>query len=276
MSTFPSTYSVGRSGVLTKMEPEEYDKDPRGILWMWEPPIPSAAYIMGIDPTEGKTGWNRYARNGQDKKIDNGVIEILKVGKAGGPDKQVAEWAGPVDPYDLGEIANVMGRLYAGNEEDQCKCIVEVYPGPGSGTLQRMMELGYMNHFHWEYYVDVVSTPTKSKGWTATNRSCRDLWVKASRHVNLRHAIPRSPWLIEEYADCRMDQAKGWAENPGGHDDRVRAFNLAIWCANGWSMSAERTQEQVHNAVEVNWQSTDCSIEELHDGWSSVMDRIQR
>ncbi len=272
-------YSVGSAGQLQKWEREEitaFDGDPRGILWMWEPPQPHSAYCMGIDPTRGRTGWNRYARVAQDRKTDNGAIEIIKIGRHGAPDKQVAEYAAPIDPFDLGEVANVVGRLYAGTEEDQCKCIIETDPGPGFGTLQRMLELGYTNQFRWEYYVDTPVHPTKSLGWFATNRSNRDLWVKSSRHLVLQKSIPRSPWLIEEYADCRMNPDKGWAENPGGHDDRVRAFNLGIWLANGWSMSAERTQETITTAAEVNWQATDCSLDEMYEGWSNVMDRMCR
>jgi hypothetical protein len=276
VSLFPSIYSIGSSGRLHKMDVSEYDSDPRGILWMWEPPSKSAAYCMGIDVAVGRTGWNRYARVAQDKKTDNGAIEIIKIGKFGKPDQQVAEWAGPVDPFDLGDVANILGRLYAGTDDDQCKCIIEVHPGPGFGTLQRMLELGYANQFRWEYYVDTVASPTKSMGWSATNRSNRDLWVKSSRHLVLNQVIPRSPWLIEEYADCRMNPEKGWAENPGGHDDRVRAFNLAIWCANGWTMNAERTVEPVSTSAEIDWQRSDCSMEEMHDGWSDTIDRMYR
>ena len=42
-----------------------------------------------------------------------------------------------------------------------------------------------------------------------------------------------------------MNPDKQWAENPNGHDDRVRAFNLAIWQANGFSLAVERTTEPV-------------------------------
>lgn len=281
MSNFPPIFSVTRCGNIEKMNPAEFDGDPRGIFWMWEPPNPNNTYIMGIDPTVGRTGWNRYARVKEDAKTDNGAIEIIKVGKGTNsvgfpnPDVQVAEFAAPVDSTELGDYANLFGRLYSGKDEDQCKCIIEVYPGPGGMTLQRMLALGYTNHFRWEYYAGSVATPTKSIGWNASPKTNRDLWLKASRHINLDRARIRSPFLTEEYADCQMNLEKQWAENPGGHDDRVRAFNLAIWVANGWSMDIERTTEtvQVGNSP-VNFAQTDMDIDDIHDAWGNILDSM--
>jgi hypothetical protein len=275
-STFPVMYSIGYAGALHRMDPAEYDGDPRGILWLWEAPNRTETYFMGIDVANGRTGWNRYARFKGDAKTDNGAIIVIRKGRNGAPDYQVAEYAAPVDPFDLGEIANLAGRLYSGVDEDQCRCIIEVQPGPGFGTLQRMMELGYMNHFRWEYYADTaVTTANHGLGWHASNRSNRDLWVKASRHVNLRQFISRSPWLTEEYADCRMNPDKGYAENTSGHDDRVRAANLAIWCARGWSMNVERTEERVTRGTRpVDLQRTDMSLQAIMEEWSKMLDVV--
>ena len=274
MSHFPELFSVGKVGQLTKMEPAEFDGDPRGIIWMWEPPNRGATYVMGVDPTVGRTGWSRYARQKEDSKTDNGAIEIIKVGKDGKRDLQVAEYAAPVDAFDLAYVINILGRLYSGTDEDQCKCIIEVFPGPGAGTLQQCLELGYTNHFHWEYYGDTPATPTRSMGWHASARTNRDLWVKASRHMVLQQVVIKSPWLVDEMADCRMNIEKDYAENPGGHDDRVRAFNLALWIANSWSMNIERTTEPVSITAPVDWQSSDMSLEEIQDGWGAVVDRF--
>lgn len=274
---FPDTYTIGQSGKFDKMTSDEYDGDSRGILWLWEPPRRDSTYIMGVDVAVGRTGWNRYARRKDDTKTDNGAIEIIRMGKFGAPDRQVAEYAAPVDPFELGDICNLIGRMYAGTEDDQCKAIIEVSPGPGFGTLQRMLEHGYTNHFRWEYYADSPASKTNSVafGWHATNRTNRDLWVKASRHINLRNAVIRSPWLAEEYADCRMNLDKQYAENPGGHDDRVRAFNLAIWCANGWSMNIERTAEIVSNDnTPIEWQATDMGLDEIMSGWANMLDKM--
>jgi hypothetical protein len=258
------------------MEPSEYDGDPRGIVWMWEPPDPRRRYVLGCDPSVGRTGWNRYDRCREDAKTDNGAIEVIRVGANGIRDVQVAEFAAPIDAFDLAYVINTLGRLYAGEEEDQCKTIIEVSPGPGAGTLQQCLELGYTNHFRWEYYGDSPATPTKALGWHASNRTNRDLWVKASRHLVLDNVIVNSPWLTEEFADCRMNLDKNYGENPGGHDDRVRAFNLALWIANSWSMNIERTQEIVATTPEVDWQTSDMQYDEIRADWAETLDRLYR
>ncbi len=274
MSHFPAIFTIGTSGHLDKIDPILYDGDPRGLIWIWEPPNRGATYVLGCDPTVGRTGWNRFNRVKEDARTDNGAIEIIKVGKDGRKDAQVAEYAAPVDAFDLAYVINLLGRLYAGTDEDQCKAIIEVFPGPGAGTLQQCLELGYTNHFKWEYYGDTPATPTRSMGWHASPRTNRDLWVKASRHLVLQNVIVRSPWLAEEYADCRMNIEKDCAENPGGHDDRVRAFNLALWIANSWSMNIERTQEKVAITAPVDWQNSDMSLDEIHEGWADTFDRL--
>lgn len=274
MSNFPPIFSVSQSGTFSKLEPSLYDGDPRGLLWMWEPPSKSHTYVMGIDVAYGRTGWSRYSRSKRDK--DNGAIEVFRMGRFGSPDQQVAEYAAPNDPFELGDIANLIGRLYAGTEDDQCRCIGESTPGPGFGTLQRMMELGYTNHFIWEYFADgpVSQSGTRSMWWSASQRNNRALWVKSASHINRRSVIIKSPWLAEEYADCRMDPEKEWAENVSGRDDRVRAANLAIWMANGWSLNIERTAEPVRSTAAIlDPQSSDMSMDEIQNYYSSLLDR---
>lgn len=279
MAEFPAALSVTNAGEIQRMDVSEYDNDPRGILWVWRPPTKFHKYVMGIDPTGGRTNWSRFNRTRDDAKVDNGCIEVVQLGRRKGghnePDQQVAEFAAPVDPYDLAYIANIVGRIYAGVDEDQCGCIVEV-TGVGAGTFRQLLELGYTNQFRWEKYASTTVNQTQQMGWIATNSTNKDLWIKASRHINLRNAIIRSPWLVEEYADCRMDTAKEYASNPGGHDDRVRAFNLALWMANGWSLNIERTEEDVRETSNEppSWQASDCTWEEIQEGWDKVLDRM--
>lgn len=273
--SYSEQYTVGSVGQLIRLSTSEYDKDPRGIVWIWEPPINGATYVMGVDPTVGITGWNRYSRVNSDKKTNNGAIEILRVGNPtiNLPDKQVCEFAAPVDPTDLGFIANVLGRLYKGKEDDQCLCIGEI-TGPGSSTLRAMTERGYLNHWMWQYYGDLIPTESRKVWWSATPTSLKDLWIKCSRHVTRKQVLVKSPWLAEECVDARYDPDRMYAYSPNnfkGHGDRMRAFYLALWGANGWSMELERTQEAVSTQAEVvDPQLTDMSMEEMYDRWGGM------
>jgi len=266
---FPSSFRIGTAGDLSRMNPaEEYDGDPRGIVWIYEPPSQAQEYVMGIDPTEGITNWSRSSRTPKDKETNNGSIEIIRIGRSflsnheliKAPDVQVCEFAAPVDPFELGYIANLLGRLYAGTTQDQCLCIMETYPGPGGMTMRQMADLGYVNHWTHTYYADLDNQNSNKVGWQANQKSVRDLWLKASRHINRRLVKINSPFLAEEMGDARMDPAKGYAvipSNQKGHGDRLRAYCLALWAANKWDGDIERTTEIVSSNKPVDWK--DCS-----------------
>src|SRR5215471_10357239 len=123
----PSEFRVSGKHRIIRSTDEVYDGDPRGIIWLFEPPSPRGRYVMGVDATQGRTGWSRYNRTEDDSDIDNGAICVLRLGRGepGTPqftsDAQVAEYAAPIDPYDLSKAVNFLGRLYSGRDEDgQC------------------------------------------------------------------------------------------------------------------------------------------------------------
>jgi hypothetical protein len=163
MNDSPRPYTISPGGRVYPIPVAdlEYDnplQDPRGIIWLWEPPHSRANYVMGVDPTFGITGWDRAFRTQDDKRVHNGAIELIRVGNGlpgmddFSPDVQVGEYAAPIDPEDLADVANLLGRLYSGRDEDgQSLSIVEVHPGPGLVTQRRLINThGYTNHFVWK------------------------------------------------------------------------------------------------------------------------------
>jgi len=257
---------------MTLMGRDEIDLDPRGVIWMWEPPNPGATYVMGIDPTVGLTGWDRLLRVSDDKRTDNGAIEIIQVGSYGRPDRQVCEYAAPIDPEDLAGVANMLGRLYGGSNEDgQCLAIIEVYPGPGLLTMRKMInDYGYLNHFVWKYQDSIVPKATGTYGWHATGKSVRDLWIRGSRHILKGNLAIASPWLVEEMTDAEMDTDKMTAKaNYGAHDDRLRAILMAVWAAHEWSIDIETEKVQISETENMpDYQATDVSSEFMNDDWN--------
>lgn len=273
------TTSGGRAGwtisgrhSLERWELEEFDGDPRGLVWIYEEPSPRATYCMGIDPTVGITGWDRNLRTADDHKTDNGAVEIIRVGRNGAPDLQVCEFAAPIDPEDLADVANALGRLYAGNSDlEQCLSIIEVWPGPGLLTLQKMIShYQYTNQFVWKYLDSFAPKPTHSLGWTASAKSVRDLWIRGSRHINRGQIRIRSPYFVEEMTDVELDPLKMSAKAAyGAHDDRLRALLMAIWAAHEWTSQIDF---EVHSRVEVgvpaaSWQASDISADRMLEAW---------
>jgi len=265
-------YTIQGRHELESMDPTDLDKDPRGIAWLYEAPSTRAAYVMGIDPSVGITGWDRSLRTRDDTKTDNGAIEIIRVGRNGEPDVQVCEYAAPIDPEDLADVANALGRLYSGSDEnEQCLCIPEVYPGPGLLTLRKMInQYGYGNWFVWKYLDTMTTKPTNALGWTATPKSVRDLWIRASRHIARGGLVIHSESLIEEMRDCEQDPLKMTAKAIyGRHDDRVRAMLMAIWAAHDWTGQIELdTHSRVESGVPAPvWQASDISSDRMLEAW---------
>lgn len=265
---------------------EEIDRDPRGLLLMWEPPDKAAKYIMGLDPTEGITGWSRGTRTKGDHKTDNGAIEIFKVdgirelvyaesphpsgtGVIHTPvidpetrrqkilyrDVQVAEFAAPCDAVEIARVANILGRIYAGDADDQCELIWEAWPGPGILCTQELLRLGYGNLWMWEY-IDSVAEETNRAGWRSTRESQKLLWYRSRRHLMNRQAVIRSKFLLAEYANAEIDMDKMRARAAYGyHDDRFQAANMCFWAGHKWTYNVERTEERVTESPQVDYQT---------------------
>jgi hypothetical protein len=274
---FPQSFHVSGNSLFQCGESSEsLREDPRGIVWMWEEPKPWAKYIMGLDPSYGLTGWSRSSRHDADRKTDNSAIVIYRPDAVKVPlmkdgkqvidpvtkqpaffyrDLQVCEFAAPIDAVEIARVANVLGRVYAGEQGDQCECIFESFPGPGPLTTQEFYRLDYMNLWMWEYMADAVASATNSVGWHATPRSIQLLWTRSRRHLIERKAKILSPWLLDEYANAEMDMAKMAAKAAYGfHDDRLRASNLALWAGHKWDMNPERSEEPVTEGPLVDWQ----------------------
>ena len=270
-------YSIGAH---TKFEitDDPSDFDPRGLLLILEPPSPKEIYCMGVDPTVGVPGWNRHLRTRDDIRIDNGAIEVIKIGKGGKPDVQVAEYAAPIDPEDLADVADALGRFYAGSDDSgQCLCVIEVWPGPGLLTQRRMINThGYYNHFVWKYLDTVSVYATNSLGWQSSPKSVRDLWIRGTRFICLDKVKVLSPWLCEEMAHCESDAIKMTAKAASGkHDDRVRAFLMALWAAHDWTYQLENVPAEVVAGKVPNWQASDISLSRMWDAWADQFDAMQ-
>jgi hypothetical protein len=280
--SFPRTLYVSGSSI-EQYESESWDdvaRDPRGLVLMWSPPHPRAKYIMGCDPTVGISGWSRATRTDGDRKTDNAAIEIFEVDGASEivyevddagkrvpvidpftqrekklyRDLQVCEYAAPIDAVEVARVCNILGRIYAGSEDDQCELIWEAYPGPGMLTTQELLRLGYGNVFHWQY-IDSQVEDTNRLGWRSTRESQKILWYRSRRHLLNRQALIRSKFLLEEYANAEIDMEKMRARAAYGyHDDRFQAANMCFWAAHKWTTDAERTDERVTETPQQDYQ----------------------
>lgn len=270
------TYQIGQDAIVPA-HPDELDSDPRGIVWIWEPPRRSATYYLGIDSTNGIIPWNRNIRNEEDYRTDNGAICVMRTPREeGAPDIQVAEYAAPIDQEELGKVANLLGRIYGGSNEDgQAMAITEVHLGMGLPVIRKMMDLGYLNHFAWQHIDKIAVVNTASYGWYASPTSVRLLWEKLRKHLALRRIIIKSQWLVEELGDALWDAQKQTANAASGkHDDRIRALGLCVWAAHMWGTTPEleSTEDVKKTETKVDWQRRAVSYEQMQDEMNELVD----
>lgn len=264
---------------------QDWEDDPRGLFLMWEQPKKWAKYIMSCDPTVGITGWSRATRRPGDEKTDNAAIEVFQVDAIKVPamklaenpetgkmdlvpdfdvvthkprykfqDLQVAEFAAPCDAVEIARICNVIGRIYAGDEDEACELIYEAYPGPGLLTTQELLRIGYPNLWMWQY-IDREAEDTRGPGWRSSPTTQRLLWQRARRHLMNEQAIIRSKWLLEEYSNAEIDLEKMRARaSYGFHDDRFQAANMAFWAGHKWVYDVERPEEPVQSTPVIDYQ----------------------
>ncbi len=300
---FPTSLYIGGRLAISHYTSETWDeieRDPRGLLLMWHAPKHGAKYIMGLDPTQGITGWNRGNRVKGDHKTDNGAILIFQVDgvvepiykeiqNPSGPgtvqvpvldektkrpvllyrDLQVAEYAAPCDAVEIARITNILGRVFCGDEEEQCELIWEAWPGPGILTTQELIRLGYGNLWMWEY-ITSAAEETNMMGWRSSRESQKLLWYRSRRHLMGRQAVIRSKFLLSEYANAEIDVDKMRARaSYGYHDDRFQAANMCFWGGHKWTYDVETTEEKVSETAIMDYQRYAPSLDdyESYSDW---------
>lgn len=265
------------------------NSEARGICWLFEPPLNSATYVVGVDVAQGISNWDR-AMVMDDEKTDNSAVEVWRLGvreeiivddsgqekKIRVPtDYQVAEYAAPVDYEACAAVVNALGRLYRGRGSmGVAHTIIEVYPGPGWMTEKTLIsKYGYLN-FYTPKYINTLMPTTAGKGigWTANYKNLQDLWILGTRHLNNRGAVLRSPWLLDEMKTTKplsFTTHESEAES-GKHDDRLRATMLAFWAAHDFSAQVKVEMETTveKGAKAPSWQASDMSSDRLSDEWN--------
>lgn len=246
----------------------------------------------------GILGWNRATRSDEDEKHDNAAIEVFRRGlwrdvvtettgddgkvkrvsvPTKQPDVQVAEWVGPLDAEDLAYICNFVGRMYAGNsEEQQALMAIEISPGPGWLT-QRVLasQYGYERFPPWLVEGNnMVQRDTGKRGWISNVHTRRDLWIRGAGHIKRQKVVINSKHLVEEMVACKPDNflaltARAQRSGISGlNDDRVVATLIALWFCNEWQIGQEPTEPAPRtDTAEPDWQLSSLSAEDLAQAW---------
>jgi len=277
-----TSWSIGKR-LIAPLPASEIDLDPRGILFMYEQPRPTASYFISGDPTVGKTGWSRWNRTDDDMDIDNAALQVLRKGPI--VDVQVAEFAAPVDAVEFAPILNAVGRLYRGNDEEGMAPMIVEATGPGAVTIRELIDrFQYTNQFLWHYYGGTMSPQAAGHGnkvgWYSSRSANKDLWMRGSHHIHKGLVKLYSTHTIEEMADCLADSYTLIGEaRHGRHDDRVFSLLLALWLAHGWSTGIVDEKDLEARAITptdpVEAQESDCDIDEMVGQWNDRISQLR-
>lgn len=217
--------------------PSEIDKDPRGLIQLWELPDERPRnYVVSCDPTGGIPGWQRAFREHNDVLTDNGAVQVWRKesaarsceeckglgyrpttsknvqveckpcngrGKLGGRAVQCAEFAAPIDSEELALYVFLLGRMYKpmGDFEE----VLAIVASANTGIITiRTLQSKY--HYGNLYQARALggASPKFMSGYGFAEGPTTVPVLHARSHAVLlkRDAEPRSPWLIKEYADA--------------------------------------------------------------------------
>ncbi len=261
--------------------PDEMNmNDLRGILCVWENPKLSETYVVGVDPAGGIMNWDRRVRTSVDRDTDNAVCSVIRVGRRGQPDVQVAEYAAPLIIPDFAPLCDYLGRWYAGCDEAEAALLIPETHGVNTTIIPELLQrLQYPNVYLWKYLDGAAPKRSNHYGWQPTQESNKALFLKALDWLGKGRIQVRSRFLVEEFKDCTSDWITASLRAKWGrHDDRVRALFLAIWAAHDWSTISDYENWE-HERVEAKPQkpwAMGVSAEEMEaaiaDEFSNWMD----
>lgn len=222
---------------------ERDEKDPRGLVLMFERPRIDVVYSLGADPVVGIPGWTRQFRSDEisELKRDNACLSGWYKDPKSQLITQAFELAGPLSPVEFARCCNVLGRVFSGaNGPDRGSSII-IEVNNGGTEVQNLLMNPYRYYSLWQRtsFNGAEQKQLEQWGWVSTMRSVQELWVHMKDTVEqpFLQFRPRSSFLLKEMQLARWDPVKrrgAVPEGNGQHDDRIVAAMLALWQLRGF------------------------------------------
>jgi hypothetical protein len=177
-------------------------------LSVWKLKEPGARYCVGSDVALGKV------------RGDYSCCQVIKLGEGMGKDELVATWHGHIDPYTFADTNLALCTYY-----NDALSAIEVN-GMGMATFARMYrEYEYDNVYIYKRMDRLKNFKTDIGGWYTNYNSKKNLIARLAKEMGDDMIIIPDKYFIEELKDFEEDGAEE------GHDDRVMAMMIAIYCA---------------------------------------------
>jgi len=242
----------------------DFNKEPLGLLCVWEGPDPDSTYSVGVDTSDGV---------GEDRSS----IQVNRTGTSHRPDELVAEWTSCVNPHVLPPIIYAICRMYS-TSCGEALLGIECNRGDGIAIQDSLMtEYGYGN-LYIRTSKDTMGRTSRRYGWRTDANNKGAIWTRGIQHIKDHKWRINSPWFLDELADFGYNPIRQEASAiPGAHDDRLMAGFIALAIGKDWLSQRDliSTVEQEVEKKEVpewNPQALDISAEEAENmgnvgGW---------
>jgi len=184
---------------------------------LWEGPKRGFHYAIGIDPSEGLLHG------------DAAAIEVFCVETG----RQVMEVEGTIHPFDLAEIAWLVGTYYSHRVikdgiEVCTPALVAIENNKDGGANAKLLELGYTNlYFLAEDKGEGYQQQLPKLGINMSSRRRAELISKGRNWCEDGSVIVKSSLLLGQMEIFQLRNGKFQAPL-GGHDDLVMAFLITV------------------------------------------------
>jgi hypothetical protein len=185
-------------------------------VWIWELPDPNSEYVMGADVAEGLGG----------PDSDFSVAVVLRLGKNGAPDRQVAKFrSNTTSPIEFAYMMKSLGKWY-----NTAMIAVELNKYDiAAGTLR--FNLQYPNLYRWKA-LDATNILTNKFGWVTNQVTKPRLYQTFIRYLKANMVIIRSKNCSEEMKTFQKEDMQSRAAEAalGAFDDELMATMIALYC----------------------------------------------
>lgn len=217
------------------------DDNLKYYLKVWEHPKPGYDYVIGIDIASGQG-------------LNNTVYFVLKVGKDGEPDEEVALLCSPwIASPESPAFANALGIYYGQYMSPYKEALLapEVQKAVGDFISFQLAKLGYSNFYYMERF-DIRKSPGQRpnrRGWASL------LWSQQMMKEAFEHAIKHdwikvnSEELVAELEYLESDETEAgrvvYDHAKDQTDDTYVAGGIAYFVAHGHHTIMERMKGNI-------------------------------
>lgn len=181
---------------------------------VWEKPEQGESYYIGADVAHGIEG------------RDYSCAQVIRIGRGGAPDAQVAVWHGWISPTPFADVLAAIGYWY-----NTCEIASEINDCGQKTYMQLYRILEYPFLFRWKHYDRVKNFYSDLMAWQTTSKT-RPLLITKMRESIIDNTISLYSYeTLDELFTFASDDDGGRFEGQDNNDDMVFALMIAVWCA---------------------------------------------